>query len=76
MSSALLALMIAAALGAGIAGGVFFGFSSFVMPAIDRLPRLRLPGVRALAQRALCDRTNSMNAPAAADWWRARRQIR
>jgi uncharacterized membrane protein len=38
MSSALLALTIAAALGAGIAGGVFFGFSSFVMPALDRLP--------------------------------------
>jgi uncharacterized membrane protein len=31
-------LTIITALGAGIAGGVFFAFSSFVMPALDRLP--------------------------------------
>lgn len=31
-------LVIAAAVGAGLNGGVFFAFSSFVMPALDRLP--------------------------------------
>jgi uncharacterized membrane protein len=38
MSSALLALTIATALGCGAAGGALFAFSSFVMPALDRLP--------------------------------------
>jgi uncharacterized membrane protein len=31
-------LTLVAAIGAGLNGGVFFAFSSFVMPAIDRLP--------------------------------------
>jgi uncharacterized membrane protein len=31
-------LTLAAALGAGVIGGVFFAFSSFVMPALARLP--------------------------------------
>jgi uncharacterized membrane protein len=38
MSSALLVLTIAAALGSGLAAGVFFAFSTFVMPALGRLP--------------------------------------
>ena len=38
MSSAVLALTIATALGCGTAGGALFAFSSFVMPALDRLP--------------------------------------
>ena len=37
MSGALQALTIAAALGCGLNAGVFFAFSSFVMPALDRL---------------------------------------
>lgn len=32
------ALVLAAALGAGLIAGVFFAFSSFVMPALGRLP--------------------------------------
>jgi uncharacterized membrane protein len=32
------AIRVAAALGAGTAGGVFFAFSTFVMRALDRLP--------------------------------------
>jgi uncharacterized membrane protein len=32
------AIKVAAAVGAGTAGGVFFAFSTFVMRAIDRLP--------------------------------------
>lgn len=31
-------LTVAAALGAGALGGVFYAFSSFVMPALERLP--------------------------------------
>lgn len=39
MSPSLLAfLTLAAALGAGVIGGVFFAFSSFVMKALTRLP--------------------------------------
>jgi uncharacterized membrane protein len=38
MSSALLALTIATALGCATSGGALFAFSSFVMPALDRLP--------------------------------------
>ncbi|MGH2919278.1 MAG: DUF1772 domain-containing protein [Solirubrobacteraceae bacterium] len=30
--------MLASALGCGLAAGVFFAFSAFVMPALDRLP--------------------------------------
>jgi uncharacterized membrane protein len=36
--SALFALTLAAALGCGLAAGVFFAFSTFVMPALSRLP--------------------------------------
>lgn len=32
------ALTLLATLGSGLIGGVFFAFSSFVMPALDRLP--------------------------------------
>ena len=32
------AATLCSAIGAGISGGVFFGFSSFVMKALDRLP--------------------------------------
>lgn len=46
MSSALVALTIAAALGSGLAAGVFFAFSTFVMPALGRLPAER--GVAAM----------------------------
>lgn len=38
MSAPLFALTLAAALGAGLIAGVFFAFSSFVMPALERLP--------------------------------------
>jgi uncharacterized membrane protein len=38
MSSGVLALTVAAALGCATAGGALFAFSSFVMPALDRLP--------------------------------------
>jgi len=33
-----LSLMFAAAIGSGLIAGVFFAFSSFVMPALRRLP--------------------------------------
>jgi len=38
MSPALFGVALAAALGAGLNGGVFFAFSAFVMPALQRLP--------------------------------------
>jgi uncharacterized membrane protein len=38
MHGILFATVLAAALGAGVVGGVFFAFSSFVMPALARLP--------------------------------------
>ncbi|MDN5930170.1 MAG: DUF1772 domain-containing protein [Pseudonocardia sp.] len=38
MDGALFTLMLTAALGCGLTGGVFFAFSSFVMPALERLP--------------------------------------
>ncbi len=38
MSPALFGVALAAAVGAGVNGGVFFAFSSFVMPALRRLP--------------------------------------
>jgi len=38
MSPALFGVSLAAAVGAGVNGGVFFAFSSFVMPALQRLP--------------------------------------
>jgi uncharacterized membrane protein len=38
MDGALFTLILTAALGCGLMGGVFFAFSSFVMPALRRLP--------------------------------------
>jgi uncharacterized membrane protein len=38
MDRALAALTLVAALGSGLVAGVFFAFSSFVMPALARLP--------------------------------------
>jgi uncharacterized membrane protein len=38
MSNALRSLTTITAVGSGLAGGVFFAFSSFVMPALRRLP--------------------------------------
>jgi uncharacterized membrane protein len=38
MSTQLVTLIIVAAVGSGIVGGVFFAFSTFVMKALDRLP--------------------------------------
>jgi uncharacterized membrane protein len=38
MDGPLYALTLAAALGCGLVGGVFFAFSSFVMAALRRLP--------------------------------------
>lgn len=38
MSSGIFALTLATALGCGIAGGIFFAFSTFVMPALAALP--------------------------------------
>ena len=46
MSAALQALTLAAALGCGTVGGVFFAFSTFVMPALRRLPEAQ--GVAAM----------------------------
>ena len=37
-SSALSALTFVCAIGCGVVGGVFFGFSTFVMPALARIP--------------------------------------
>jgi uncharacterized membrane protein len=36
---ALLGLTFAAALGSGVVGGIFYGFSSFIMSALKRLPQ-------------------------------------
>ena len=38
MSTGLVVLVIASALGAGVVAGVFFAFSTFVMPALGRIP--------------------------------------
>jgi uncharacterized membrane protein len=38
MSGTLYAVTLATSIGCGLAGGVFFAFSSFVMPALGRLP--------------------------------------
>jgi len=38
MTPALSLVTLVAALGAGLNGGVFFAFSTFVMPALSRLP--------------------------------------
>jgi uncharacterized membrane protein len=38
MSTALFGTTFAAVLGAGVVGGVFYAFSSFVMPGLERLP--------------------------------------
>lgn len=38
MNSFLIVLALLAALGCGLVGGAFFAFSSFVMPALGRLP--------------------------------------
>jgi uncharacterized membrane protein len=38
MSGPLVALTVAAAIGCGVVGGVFFAFSTFVMAALRRLP--------------------------------------
>jgi uncharacterized membrane protein len=38
MSTTLLATTFAGVLGAGVIGGVFYAFSSFVMPGLQRLP--------------------------------------
>ena len=38
MPSGLVVLTFAAALGSGLTAGVLFGFSTFVMPALERLP--------------------------------------
>ena len=41
MERLLMAASFTAALGCGVAAGVFFAFSSFVMPALGRLPALQ-----------------------------------
>lgn len=38
MSTTLFSTTFAAVLGAGVVGGVFYAFSSFVMPGLERLP--------------------------------------
>ncbi len=45
----LLVLTLGAALGCGLVGGIFFGFSSFVMKALNRLP----PAHGAAAMRSI-----------------------
>jgi uncharacterized membrane protein len=39
IDNALLGLTLAAALGSGVVGGIFYGFSSFIMAALQRLPK-------------------------------------
>ena len=47
------ALTLVAAVGAGVVGGVFFAFSSFVMPALRRLPDTHgLPAMQAINRAA------------------------
>ena len=48
MPDALLALTIATALGAGLAAGAFFAFSTFVMAALGRIPAQE--GIRAMQE--------------------------
>ena len=48
MSTTLTATTFAGALGAGIVGGVFYAFSSFVMPGLQRLPAA--DGIRAMQE--------------------------
>jgi uncharacterized membrane protein len=48
MSDALLALTLVTALGAGLAAGVFFAFSNFVMRALGRIPAPE--GIRAMQE--------------------------
>lgn len=49
---------LTSAVGAGVVGGVLFGFSSFVMPALDRLP----------ADRAI-EAMRSINREAVTPWF-------
>jgi len=49
MSDALVTLTIVAAVGSGLVGGVFFGFSAFVMQALGALP----PGRSIAAMQAI-----------------------
>jgi uncharacterized membrane protein len=46
--SVLRPLVLAASVGAGVSGGVLFGFSTFVMPALRRLPAAE--GIAAMQQ--------------------------
>lgn len=48
MSDATLVLTLATALGAGVAAGVFFAFSTFVMAALGRIPASE--GIRAMQE--------------------------
>jgi uncharacterized membrane protein len=48
MSTMLFSTTFAAVLGAGVVGGVFFAFSSFVMPGLERLPAAQ--GVAAMKE--------------------------
>jgi uncharacterized membrane protein len=48
MTDAILILTLATALGAGIAGGTFFAFSTFVMAALGRVPAPE--GIRAMQE--------------------------
>lgn len=48
MTTTVRILVVVAALGAGLMGGVFFAFSAFVMPALRRIPDLT--GARAMQE--------------------------
>jgi len=48
MSTTLFGTTFAAVLGAGVVGGVFYAFSSFVMPGLERLPAAQ--GVAAMQE--------------------------
>lgn len=58
MSTGLRALTLAATLGCGMVGGVLFGFSSVVMPALARLPASQgiaaMQSINLAAVRARC----------------------
>jgi uncharacterized membrane protein len=61
MSPALFGVALAAALGAGLNGGVFFAFSGFVMPALQRLPAAQgIAAMQSITSRRCARRS----------WWR------
>jgi uncharacterized membrane protein len=79
MESLLFALTFLAALGAGLIGGLFFAFSSFVMTALHRLPSAT--GISAMLNNELA-RVKPESAEGASLWkqylaaWTAWKHVR